>query len=181
MGPGPKPIELRCVAECAVAATAVVSELFEHTNCFRRGRLRRVQQLTTAGIVTIGGRGSWSRRRAAITNALRADRPAAISPKPLSEAPTAPAEKGPPRSADEERLRRGRVSVRGEQLINFEKTLRLSLAALTSAQKALAIYPVSAETIPKAPAGASELLRVLAEYARRGQEALSRHGVTAAD
>jgi hypothetical protein len=35
--------------------------------------------------------------------------------------------------------------------------------------------------IPKLPAGASEILRVLAEYARRGQEALSRHGLTAAD
>src|SRR5690348_9061526 len=30
-------------------------------------------------------------------------------------------------------------------------------------------------------AGASEILRVLAEYARRGQEALSRDGLTAAD
>jgi hypothetical protein len=88
---------------------------------------------------------------------------------------------GPARSADEERLRRGRVSVRGEQLVNFEKVLRSSLAALTSAQKALAIYPISPDAIPKLPAGASEILRVLAEYARRGQEALSRHGLVAAD
>src|SRR5258708_23437868 len=108
------------------------------------------------------------------------DLPAASAPKPASTA-SALVERGPARSAGEERLRRGRVSVRGEQLINFEKVLRSSLAALSSAQNALALYPVSPHAIPKLPAGASEILRVLAEYARRGEEALSRHGLTAAD
>jgi len=109
------------------------------------------------------------------------DRPEAVGQTPAAGAPTAPVEMGPPRSAGEERLRRGRVSVRGEQLVNFEKLLRSSLSALTTAQKALSLYPVSPEAIPKMPAGASEILRVLAEYARRGQEALSRDGLTAAD
>jgi len=59
--------------------------------------------------------------------------------------------------------------------------LRSSLAALTSAQKALPIYPISPDTIPQLPAGAFEILRVLAEYARRGEEALSRHGLAEAD
>jgi hypothetical protein len=110
------------------------------------------------------------------------DLPAASAPKPAAATPAAAlVDRGPARSADEERLRRGRVSVRGEQLVNFEKVLRSSLAALTSAQKALALYPVSPDAIPKLPAGASEILRVLAEYARRGQEALFRHGLTAAE
>src|SRR5712691_10526526 len=87
----------------------------------------------------------------------------------------------PARSAAEERLRRGRVSVRGEQLVNFEKLLRSSLSALSSAQEALARLRVSPEAIPKLPASAPDLLRVLAEYARRGEEALSRHGLTAAE
>ncbi len=85
------------------------------------------------------------------------------------------------RSAAEERLRRGRVSVRGEQLVRFEKLLRSSLSALTSAQEALARLRVPREAIPKLPAGAPDILRVLAEYARRGEESLSRHGLTAAD
>jgi len=110
------------------------------------------------------------------------DQPAASAPKPASATlGAALVDRGPARSADEERLRRGRVSVRGEQLINFEKMLRSSLAALTSAQKALAVYPISPDALPKLPAGASEILRVLAEYARRGEEALSRHGLAEAD
>ena len=87
----------------------------------------------------------------------------------------------PARSAAEERLRRGRVSVRGEQLVKFEKLMRSSLSALSSAQEALARLRVPREAIPKLPAGATDVLRVLAEYARRGEEALSRHGLTAAD
>ena len=87
----------------------------------------------------------------------------------------------PPRSAAQERLRRGRVSVRGEQLINFEKLLRSSLSALSNTQEALNRLHVPRESIPNLPAGASDVLRVLAEYARRGEQALSRHGLTAAD
>jgi hypothetical protein len=59
--------------------------------------------------------------------------------------------------------------------------MRSSLSALASAEQLLTQLQVSAEAIPKLPAGASSILRVLAEYARRGEEALSRHGLTAAD
>jgi len=92
-----------------------------------------------------------------------------------------PSKEGPARSAAEERLRRGRVSVRGEALVNFEKAMRSSLATLTSAQEALARLRVPPDVIPKPPSHASSILRVLAEYARRGQENLSRHGLTVAD
>lgn len=104
-------------------------------------------------------------------------RPTAVTPpaRPaIKSRETAP-------SAAEERLRRGRVSVRGEQLINFERVLRASLASLTSAQKMLEVHRVSREAIPKAPADASEALRIAGEYARRGQSALSRHNLAAAD
>jgi len=83
----------------------------------------------------------------------------------------------PARTAAEERLRRGRVSVRGEQLVKFEKLLRTSL----SAQELLNRLHIPREVIPELPAGAPELLRVLAEYARRGEETLSRHDLTVAD
>jgi hypothetical protein len=98
---------------------------------------------------------------------------------PQPRTPTRSTETAP--TAREERLRRGRVSVRGEQLVNFERVLRTSLAALISAQKALEFHRVSREALPKAPADASEVLRIAGEYARRGQLALSRHNLAAAD
>jgi hypothetical protein len=58
--------------------------------------------------------------------------------------------------------------------------LRISLAALTSAQKMLESHRVSDETIPKAPPDASGVLRIAGEYARRGLVALSRHNLAAA-
>jgi hypothetical protein len=85
------------------------------------------------------------------------------------------------RTAAEERLRRGRVSVRGEQLVKFEKLLRSSLTALSSAREVLMRLHSPSEAIPAVLATAPETMRVLAEYARRGQEALSRHGLTAAE
>src|SRR5947207_10766633 len=96
--------------------------------------------------------------------------------------PTRPATRstGTAPSAAEERLRRGRVSVRGEQLVNFERVLRTSLAALSSAQKMLEAQGVSREVIPKVPADASGVLRIAGEYARRGQLALSRHNLAVA-
>ena len=100
----------------------------------------------------------------------------AVAPAPPSASADIPA-----RTAAEERLRRGRVSVRGEQLIKFEKLLRTSLSALSGAQELLNRLHVPREVIPELPAGAPELLRVLAEYARRGEETLSRHGLTVAD
>jgi hypothetical protein len=65
--------------------------------------------------------------------------------------------------------------------VPFERALRTSLAALTSAQKMLETHGVSREAIPKAPADASGVLRIAGEYARRGQLALSRHNLAAAD
>jgi len=44
----------------------------------------------------------------------------------------------------------------------------------------LEIHRVSREAIPKAPADASEVLRVAGEYARRGQLGLLRHNLAAA-
>jgi hypothetical protein len=48
-------------------------------------------------------------------------------------------------------------------------------------QEALTRLHVSPEAIPKLPASAPGMLRVLAEYARRGEEALSRYGLTVAE
>jgi Replication-relaxation len=90
-------------------------------------------------------------------------------------------DRAPALTAEEERLRRGRVSVRGEQLINFERILRASLSALAIAQQSFERYPVSPVAIPKTPSGASDALRVLAEYARRGHDALVSNGISQAD
>jgi hypothetical protein len=96
-------------------------------------------------------------------------------------APTTTSTELPARSAAEERLRRGRVSVRGEQLIKFEKLLRKSLTALDSAEKVLRRLRVPDESIAGLLRAAPEIMRVLTEYVRRGQDALSRYGLTAAD
>jgi hypothetical protein len=73
----------------------------------------------------------------------------ALAPGPVAEVPA--------RSAAEERLRRGRVSVRGEQLVNSEKVMRSSLSALSSAQEALNPLGVPREAIPKLPAGTPDV------------------------
>ena len=114
-----------------------------------------------------------------------ADRPpGTVQPKPMpAMSPARPATKSRETapSAAEERLRRGRVSVRGEQLVNFERMLRASLAALTSAQKMLEAHGLAREATPKALANAHEIPKIAGEYARRGQLALSRHNLAAAD
>ncbi len=107
--------------------------------------------------------------------------PRTVNPAIAPPLPPRAAAEAPARSAAEERLRRGRVSVRGEQLIKLEKLMRTSLSALSSAQEVLNRLRVPREAIPELPASAPDLLRVLAEYARRGEEALSRHGLTVAD
>ena len=96
-------------------------------------------------------------------------------------APTIWPTDAPARTASEERLRRGRVSVRGEQLVMLEKLLRNSLDALSSAVDVLTRMRLPTEPIPAILRAAPEPLRVLSEYARRGREALARYGVTAAD
>jgi hypothetical protein len=74
-----------------------------------------------------------------------------------------------------------RVSVRGEQLATFEKLLRSSLDALSTAQESLTRLRLPTETIPAILRAAPEPMRLLSEYARRGREALSRYGLTAAE
>ena len=98
-----------------------------------------------------------------------------------SPAPTIWPTDAPARTATEERLRRGRVSVRGEQLVILEKLLRNSLDALSSAADALTSMRLSTETIPAILRAAPEPMRVLAEYARRGRDALARYGLTDSD
>jgi hypothetical protein len=98
-----------------------------------------------------------------------------------SPAPTIWPTDAPARTASEERLRRGRVSVRGEQLITFEKLLRNSLDALSSALDVLTRMRLPTEMIPAILRAAPEPMRLLSEYARRGRETLSRHGLTAAE
>jgi hypothetical protein len=75
---------------------------------------------------------------------------AVATPPRLRPPPVSPA-----LSAAEERLRRGRVAVRGEQLANFERALRGSLAALASAQRTRSVSDPP-DSIPTQPAGASE-------------------------
>jgi hypothetical protein len=98
-----------------------------------------------------------------------------------SPAPTILPTDAPARTASEERLRRGRVSVRGEQLVTFEKLLRNSVDALSSALDVLTRLRLPTETIPAILRAAPEPMRILAEYARRGRQALSRYGLTAAE
>jgi hypothetical protein len=52
---------------------------------------------------------------------------------------------GPANAAGEERLRRGRVAVRGEQLVNFERVLRATLHTLERARQTLTSLKVAAE------------------------------------
>jgi len=66
------------------------------------------------------------------------------------------------------------VSLRGEQLVMLEKLLRNSLDALSSAADALTRMRLSTDTIPAILRAATEPMRVLAEYARRGRDALAR-------
>jgi len=56
--------------------------------------------------------------------------------------------------------------------------MRSSFAALTRAQEALARLKVPPDAIPNPPSSAPSILRVLAEYARRGEQALQRFGAT---
>src|SRR5207245_10818255 len=74
----------------------------------------------------------------------QAGRTPAVAPAPPSASADVPA-----RSAAEERLRRGRVSVRGEQLVKFEKLMRSSLSALSGAHEVLNRLSVPRDAIPE--------------------------------
>ncbi len=102
---------------------------------------------------------------------------------PPAMAPVAPpaAPTGPARSAEEERLRRGRVAVRGEQLVEFEKTMQSTVAALQRAREALARMNVAPDALPAVPATVHGTLRLMSEYARRGSEALAKYRISGAD
>jgi hypothetical protein len=89
-------------------------------------------------------------------------------------------ETGPALCEAEERLRRGRVSVRGEQLIRLETAMEAVLWALHEAQEVLAKH-VRRDSIPKLPPDAGPILSVFSAYARRAAEALARHDLKAAD
>jgi hypothetical protein len=120
----------------------------------------------------------------------------AVAPSPVMLRPAAPAEMqrvppapaappvlpiGPARSAEEERLRRGRVAVRGEQLIEFEKTMKNMLNALVCAREALARMKLPADALPPVPATAHATLHTMSLYARRGSEALAKYAIAGSD
>jgi hypothetical protein len=86
-----------------------------------------------------------------------------------------------PARTSEERLRRGRVSVRGEQLVMLEKLLRSSLDALNSTVDVLTRMRLPTERIPAILRTAPGPMRGLSESARRGREALARYALTVAD
>jgi hypothetical protein len=91
-----------------------------------------------------------------------------MAPRVRESAPTAPS-----RPDDEERLRAGRVSVRGEQLVALDRQLTAFLRATEEARRA-------GGSPPQIPA---ELVRVFSAfrvYAERGRAALAAHGITEA-
>lgn len=115
-----------------------------------------------------------------------AEQPPGVTKHPASvaepaPAPVTPVTDAPARTASEERLRRGRVSVRGEQLVALEKLLRSSVDALNNTLDVLKTLRLPTEPIPAILRAAPEPMRVLSEYARRGREALSRYRLTAAE
>ena len=65
--------------------------------------------------------------------------------------------------------------------MKFEKAMRNSLSILKSAQEALARLNVPVDAIPQVPSATAETVRVATEYAKRGQEALARYGLTEAE
>jgi hypothetical protein len=87
---------------------------------------------------------------------------------------------GPALCEAEERLRRGRVSVRGEQLIRLETEMGAVLYALQQAQEVLAKH-IQHDAIPTLPAGAASILRTLSAYARRAESELMHFGINAAE
>ena len=90
-------------------------------------------------------------------------------------------ETGPALCAAEERLRRGWVSVRGEQLIRLETGMHGVLRALHNAQEALRNLHVQPDAIPKLSPEAVHILDFFSGYARRAESALARYGLQRAD
>jgi len=82
--------------------------------------------------------------------------------------------------AAEERLRRGWVSVRGEQLVAIEREMDEVFRLLQNAIEALRHARVKPETIPRLPPEAV-ILRAFSGYARCAASELARYGLEAAD
>lgn len=153
-----------------------------------REREEKARRKMPVRVFTLGEARFYLRR--AIYNADRVPDPvrrnsAARNPAPppvVAQPPPLPANSlGPAQSAMDERLRRGRVAVRGEQLVEFEKTMQNTLAALSRAREALARFKVPADALPAVPERVPGILRVMNEYARRGSEALAKYGIPGAD
>ena len=89
-------------------------------------------------------------------------------------------ETGPALCAAEERLRRGWVSVRGEQLLSLETEMHGVLWALHNAQEALRNLHVKPDAIPKLSTEAVRILEFFSGYARRAQSELTRNGLEVA-
>lgn len=89
-------------------------------------------------------------------------------------------ETGPALCEADERLRRGRVSVRGEQLVCLETEMEKLLYALQQTQEALAKH-VRRDAIPTLPDGAVSILRIFSAYARRAQSELAHYRLKTAE
>jgi len=82
--------------------------------------------------------------------------------------------------AAEERLRRGWVSVRGEQLVAIEREMDEVFRLLQNAIEALRHARVKPETIPRLPPEAVNILSAFSGYARCAASELARYGLEAA-
>ena len=90
-------------------------------------------------------------------------------------------ETGPALCEAEERLRRGWVSVRGEQLSALEREMHEVLRLLQNATEALRHSHVKPEAIPRLRPEAVNILRAFSGYARRAESDLAHFGLQAAD
>ena len=90
-------------------------------------------------------------------------------------------ETGPALCEAEERLRRGRVSVRGEHLVCLESEMHEVLRLLQNATEALRHSRVKPEAIPRLDPEAVNILRFFSGYARRAESELAHYGVKTAD
>jgi hypothetical protein len=95
--------------------------------------------------------------------------------------PRAGLESGPALCEAEERLRRGWVSVRGEQLIRLETEMKGLLWTLHNAQEMLRRLRAKPDEIPRLPPGAVQILNIFSGYARRAASELAHFGLTTAD
>jgi hypothetical protein len=88
---------------------------------------------------------------------------------------------GPALCEAEERLRRGWVSVRGEQLIRLETEMHRVKWALHNAQEMLRKLNVKPDAIPKLLPEAARILDLFSGYARRAESELARHDLKTAE